>query len=84
MPIAFEIFDGNRADVTTTREMVEVMETRYGKANRIWVMERGMVSDLKFMRETNARYLVGTPESLLKKCERHLPGQDLRRGTARC
>lgn len=44
LPIAFEIFDGNRTDVTTTEEMVEVMETIYGTANRVWVMDRGMVS----------------------------------------
>ena len=74
LPLAFEIFDGNRPDVTTTQEMVEVMETKYGKANRIWVMDRGMVSEenLEFMRMTGARYVVGTPKSLLKKFERHL------------
>jgi transposase len=74
LPIAFEIFDGNRPDVTTTREMVEVMETKYGKANRVWVLDRGMVSEdnLEFMRTTGARYLVGTPKSLLKKFEQHL------------
>ena len=38
LPLAFEIFDGNRVDVTTTREMVEIMEAKYGKANRVWVM----------------------------------------------
>jgi transposase len=74
LPLAFEIFDGNRPDVTTTQEMVEVMETKYGKANRIWVLDRGMVSEdnLEFMRMTDARYLVGTPKSLLKKFEQHL------------
>jgi transposase len=74
LPLAFEIFDGNRPDVTTTREMVEVMETKYGKAHRIWVMDRGMVSEdnLEFMRMTHARYLVGTPRSFLKKFEQQL------------
>jgi hypothetical protein len=74
LPIAFEIFDGNRTDVTTTQEMVLVMETKYGKANRIWVLDRGMVSEdnLEFMRVSGARYLVGTPKSLLKKFEQHL------------
>jgi len=78
LPIAFEIFDGNRPDVTTTQEMVEVMEAKYGKANRVWVMDRGMVSDenLEFMRASGAGYLVGTPKSLLKKFERHLLDQD--------
>jgi transposase len=74
LPIAFEIFDGNRPDVTTTREMVGVMESKYGKAQRIWVMDRGMVSEdnLEFMRITQARYLVGTPRSFLKKFEQQL------------
>jgi transposase len=74
LPLAFEIFDGNRPDVTTTQEMVEVMEAKYGKANRVWVLDRGMVSEenLEFMRATGARYLVGTPKSLLKKFEQHL------------
>jgi len=78
LPIAFEIFDGNRTDVTTPKEMVEVMETKYGKANRVWVMDRGMVSkkNLEFMRVSGARYLVGTPKSLLKKFAQHLLDQD--------
>jgi transposase len=78
LPIAFEIFDGNRSDVTTPKEMVEAMETKYGKANRVWVMDRGMVSErnLEFMRASGARYLVGTPKSLLKKYEQHLLDQD--------
>ena len=71
LPIAFEIFDGNRVDVTTTKEMVQIMEAKYGKANRVWVMDRGMVSEknLEFMRKTGARYLVGTPKAMLKKFE---------------
>lgn len=74
LPIAFEIFDGNRPDVTTTREMVDILEAKYGKANRIWVVDRGMVSEgnLEYLRSTGARYLVGTPKSLLKKFERQL------------
>jgi transposase len=78
LPVAFEIFDGNRTDVTTPKEMVEAMETKYGKANRVWVMDRGMVSErnLEFMRVSGARYLVGTPKSLLKKFEQHLLDQN--------
>jgi transposase len=74
LPLAFEIFDGNRPDVTTTQDMVRVMETKYGKANRVWVLDRGMVSEdnLELMRLTDARYLVGTPKSLLKKFEKKL------------
>ena len=78
LPIAFEIFDGNRVDVTTTKEMVEIMEAKYGKANRVWVMDRGMVSEknLEFMRKTGARYLVGTPKAMLKKFEQQLLDQN--------
>jgi len=78
LPLAFEIFDGNRVDVTTTQEMIGIMETKYGKANRIWVMDRGMVSEdnLDYMRQKGARYLVGTPKSMLKKFEQELLSQD--------
>jgi transposase len=77
LPIAYEVFDGNRTDVTTTQEMVEIMEKKYGKAGRVWVMDRGMVSEdnLKYLRSTGARYLVGTPKSMLKKFERELLDQ---------
>ena len=78
LPVAFEVFDGNRPDVTTTQEMVQIMEAKYGQANRIWVMDRGMVSEdnLEYLRSTGARYLVGTPKSLLKKFEHQLLEQN--------
>jgi transposase len=78
LPLAFEIFDGNRVEVTTTQEMIQIMESKYGKANRIWVMDRGMVSEdnLDYMRKKGARYLVGTPKSMLKKFEQQLLGKD--------
>jgi len=43
--LSFEIFDGNHVDITTTQKMIQIMESKYGKANRIWVMDRGMVSE---------------------------------------
>jgi transposase len=69
MPLGYEIFAGNRTDVTTVEEIVEAMEARYGLAQRIWVMDRGMTSadNLEWLRETGRRYLVGTPKSELKK-----------------
>jgi len=78
LPVAFEVFDGNRPDVTTTQEMVEIMEAKYGKASRVWVMDRGMVSEdnLAYLRSTGARYLVGTPKSFLKKFEHQLLEQN--------
>jgi len=74
LPVAFEVFDGNRPDVTTTQEMVEIMEAKYGKAQRVWVMDRGLVSEanLEYLRSKGARYLVGTPKSMLKKFEHQL------------
>lgn len=78
LPLAYEVFDGNRPDVTTPQEMVEMMERKYGKANRVWVMDRGMVSEdnLEYLRLSGARYLVGTPKSLVKKFERQLLEKD--------
>ena len=69
MPLGYEVFAGNRTDVTTVEDIVEAMEARYGMAQRIWVMDRGMTSadNLEWLRETGRRYLVGTPKSELKQ-----------------
>src|SRR6185436_16271868 len=74
LPIGYEVFAGNTADVTTVEEMVELMEKKYGQAKRIWVMDRGMISEdnLDFLRTRQASYLVGTPKSQLKLFERQL------------
>ena len=79
-PLSFEVFDGNRRDVTTVQEMVESIEKQYGKARRIWVMDRGMVSEpnLEWLRDRGAQYLVGTPRSWLKPFEKELLEQDWR------
>jgi len=45
LPIGYEVFAGNTADVTTVEQMVELMEEKYGQAQRIWVMDRGMISE---------------------------------------
>ena len=85
-PLGYEVFAGNRVDVTTVEEIVEEMEKRYGKAGRVWVMDRGMVSEdnLTWLREGGRRYLVGTPKSELRKWERELLDQrgwkDVREG----
>lgn len=78
MPLGYEVFAGNTADVTTVRHIVSTMEERYGKSDRVWVMDRGMVSEanLKFLREGGRRYIVGTPKSLLKKFEQQLLKED--------
>jgi transposase len=78
MPLGYEVFAGNTADVTTVQQIVTTMEQRYGKSERIWVMDRGMVSEanLRFLREGNRRYIVGTPKSMLKKFEQQILGED--------
>jgi Transposase DDE domain len=74
LPLGYELFAGNRTDVTTVQEIVETMETRYGAAQRIWVMDRGMTSakNLAWLRQTGRRYLVGTPKSELRQWARQL------------
>jgi transposase len=69
MPVGYEVFAGNRTDVTTVEEIVEQMEARYGLARRIWVMDRGMSSadNLSWLQRTGRRYLIGTAKSELRK-----------------
>jgi hypothetical protein len=68
-PLGYEVFDGNRTDVTTVEDIVEEMEDRYGAASRVWVMDRGMVSrdNVEFLKAGKRRYIVGTPRGMLKK-----------------
>ena len=71
LPLGYEVFAGNTADVTTVEHIVETMENRYGKSDRIWVMDRGMVSEenIDFLLSGGRRYIVGTPKSMLKQFE---------------
>jgi transposase len=71
LPLAYEVFAGNRNDVTTVEEIITVMEEKYGQAQRIWVLDRGMVSEenIEFLRAHQARYLVGTPKAQLRQFE---------------
>jgi transposase len=74
LPLNFEVFAGHRADVTTVKDIVRKMEDRFGQAERIWVMDRGMVSEanLEFLRQRQARYIVGTPKSRLRDYQAQL------------
>lgn len=74
LPLAFEVFKGNRNDVTTVEEIIKMMEDKYGQAGRVWVMDRGMVSEknIQMLRARKARYLVGTPKSQLRDFEKQL------------
>ncbi|MBM3300205.1 MAG: IS1634 family transposase, partial [Deltaproteobacteria bacterium] len=78
MPVGYEVFEGNRNDSTTVESIVEVMERRYGKARRVWVLDRGMVSEdnLRFIRGKGASYIVGTPKPMLRQFEKDLTGMD--------
>src|ERR1039458_835303 len=78
MPIGYELFAGNKADVATVEQIVTTMEDRYGKSDRIWAMDRGMSSadNIEFLKQENRRYIIGTPKSMLKKYERELLKQD--------
>jgi len=74
IPLGYEVFAGNRNDATTVEEIVEAMEKKYGRANRIWVMDRGMVSEdnLQFLRSRGGQYIVGTPKAMLRQFEEYL------------
>ena len=78
VPLGYEQFAGNRADVTTVKEMVEKLEARYGKADRIWVMDRGMVSEetLEFLQSEGRRYIVGTPRGQLRQFQGELAREE--------
>ena len=77
-PLGYEVFSGNRSDVTTVEEIIEVMENRYGKANRIWVMDRGMASsgNFEFLNKEGRKYIVGANRGQLKQYESELLKKD--------
>jgi len=86
-PIAYEVLPGNTSDRTTLRDMLRKIEAQYGKANRTWVMDRGIPTEevLAEMRaaEPPVSYLVGTPKGRLTKLEKALlerPWQAVREG----
>jgi transposase len=78
MPLGYQLFTGNRNDGTTLQEIVERIERLYGRANRIWVLDRGMVSEenVRFLKEAKRRYIVGTPKGMLKRFEGELRAKD--------
>ena len=73
-PFSYETFDGNRADVTTLEAILRLVEGKYGKARRVWVFDRGIVSEenLAALRKRGGQYLVGTARKKLKEFEREL------------
>ena len=87
LPLAYEVLPGNTADSKTLRMFLAKIEQQYGKARRIWVMDRGVPTEavLAEMRNSDppVQYLVGTPKGRLNRLEKHLlekPWQDAREG----
>jgi transposase len=78
IPLGYEVFAGNTGDSRTVQQIVEAMEDKYGRAARIWVMDRGMVSEdnLGFLRERGGSYIVGTPKAMLRRFEQYLTAKD--------
>jgi transposase len=84
-PLAYEVMDGNTSDRATLRGFLDKIEKTYGKAKRMWVMDRGIPSEeiLREMRDPAREifYLVGTPKGKIQQCERKwldLPWQKVR------
>src|SRR5580698_11133349 len=77
-PFSYETFDGNRADVSTLEAVLRMVERKYGQARRIWVMDRGIVSEenLAAIRKRGGQYLVGTPRRQMKRFEAELLQDD--------
>jgi len=74
MPLGYEVFDGNRVDVTTVEYIVGTMEERFGQARRIWVMDRGMMSaeNVAWLQTGGRRYLIGASRGELRRWSREL------------
>lgn len=77
-PFSYETFDGNRADVSTMETILRMVERKYGQARRIWVFDRGIVSEenLQAIRKRGGQYLVGTPRRQMKQFEEELLKED--------
>ena len=73
-PLSYEVFDGDRADVTTLEVMLDQVEAKHGRARRVWVFDRGIVSEanLQRLRQRGGQYIVGTPRHQLEAYEKEL------------
>ena len=89
LPLAYEVLPGNTADCTTLRMFLARIERQYGRARRVWVMDRGIPTEavLAEMRGSDppVQYLVGTPKGRLSRLEKQLlakPWQEARPGVS--
>jgi hypothetical protein len=85
LPLAYEVLPGNTSDKTTLRTFLKLIEARYGKARRVWVMDRGIPTEevLAEMRQEGVQYLVGTPKGRLTRLEKSFlsrPWQEVHEG----
>src|SRR3954467_15654465 len=87
LPLAYEVLSGNTSDKTTLRDFLAGIERKYGRARRVWLMDRGIPTEevLAEMRRADppVQYLVGTPKGRLTRLEKHLtdkPWQEVREG----
>jgi transposase len=78
LPLSYEVFEGNRADFTTLEEILDSAERKHGKLGRVWVFDRGIVSEenLNLLRSRGASYLVATPKRLLTQFQKDLLAGD--------
>lgn len=83
-PLTYEVFEGNKIDSTTLKDIVEAVESKHGKARRVWVFDRGITTEdnLQWLRERGACYLVGTPKPQLSAFEQHLTEQDWQKASS--
>ena len=77
-PLSYEVFEGNRADVSTLEEILDSVERKHGSLGRVWVFDRGIVSEenLELLRRRGAFYLVATPKRKLAAFEQELLKED--------
>jgi transposase len=78
LPLGYEVFAGNTHDSKTIPQIVAAMERKYGQAQRVWVLDRGMISEdnLAFLRGRGGQYIVGTPKAMLRNFEQALLSGD--------
>jgi transposase len=77
-PLSYEVFEGNRADITTLEEILDSVERKHGALGRVWVFDRGIVSEenLALLRQRGAFYLVATPRRMLGPFQKELIKED--------
>ena len=76
--VAYEVFAGNTHDSKTYQKIIRKMEAKYGKANRVWCSDRGMMSkeNIEFLKQENRRFIIGTAKAELRKFEQELLAED--------